>query len=65
MEYNLIISGIFSGHIFYFFTTIWPTFVNGKNYLKTPSFFEKFDSTSGSNSIDFRKNKQKVFSKKK
>eukprot|EP01040_Poterioochromonas_malhamensis_P000574 gene574-614_t len=32
------ILGIFSGHVYYFFTEVWPK-LGGKEYLKTPSLF--------------------------
>lgn len=53
------ILGIFSGHVYYFFTEVWPK-LGGKEYLKTPSLFiGLFGDKSSSNIESISSKKQK------
>jgi hypothetical protein len=48
--------GIFSGHIYHFFSKIWPA-LGGDNYISTPKWLIKllpYTYLSSSNALDYR-----------
>ena len=58
--WRLHLFGIFSGHVYHFYTKIWPA-LGGKAWLEPPRWFVKrFGGNLGSNvkGIDFRKTKE-------